>query len=477
MTSIPSALKFVPAAVAAAVALCVDTQAQVQFTEITVIDLASTANPANAEFLGTNPSAVAWNGSQLFVSGQNNSAGASAQALPVSLVEILNPFSPTPTFGPVFGTIQNTPPVGRGYLGLDIEGTTLVASFDDGNQHPQGIAAYDLNAAQRWVKTARGSCGVAMDPGFGTGPAAPGSGVGFAQFGSGRRLLQDTQSGADIYNTTNGMIINTPEGTTWRDMDFDDATGDIWLREGNNVIHGVRSGGNTTAFMTVVFDQNPDADFIIQQNVAFCRTAAGSFVMWNDRSTSSTNQGFFQTVMVMSPNGQMLTSDWSGFSPNPGSAAYDFSFHSQSNTLALLDSFNRKVHIFAVSLVPYSQYGSGCVGSNGLTPELSGAGLGTVGSTLTYQLRNGVSNGQAFVLLGLGQGALNLYPGCDVLLAPILPFSLGPIFLDGAGAGSTTLPILAAAAGQSITAQGLFVDPTLPPFALTLSNGLRLDVP
>ena len=62
-------------------------------------------------------------------------------------------------------------------------------------------------------------------------------------------------------------------------------------------------------------------------------------------------------------------------------------------------------------------------------------------------------------------------------LAPILPFSLGPIFLDGAGAGSTTLPILAAAAGQSITAQGLFVDPTLPPFALTLSNGLRLDVP
>ncbi|MGA1523444.1 MAG: hypothetical protein ACO4CZ_05695 [Planctomycetota bacterium] len=477
MASTHSALKSLPVAAAALLALSSHARAQVLFTEITSIDLASTANPANAEFLGTNPSAVAWNGSQLFVSGQNNSAGGSAQSLPVSLVEILNPFTPTPTFGPVFGTIQNTPPVGRGYLGLDIDGSTLVASYDDGNQHPQGIAAYDLNGNQRWVKTARGSCGVAMDPGFGTGPNAPGSGVGYAQFGSGRRLLQDTQTGADIYNTANGMIINTTEGTTWRDMDFDDATGDIWLREGNNVIHGVRSGGNTTAFMTVVFDQVPDSDFIIQQNVAFCRTAAGSFVMWNNRATSSTNQGFFQTVMTMRPDGTMLTTDWAGFSPNPGSAAYDFSFHAQSNTLALLDSFNRRVHIFAVSFVPYSQYGSGCVGSNGLTPELSGAGLGTVGSTLTYQLRNGVSNGQAFVLLGLGQGSLNLYPGCDVLLAPILPFSLGPVFLDGAGAGSTTLPILAAAAGQTLTAQALFVDPALPPFALTLSNGLRLDVP
>jgi hypothetical protein len=456
-------------------ALSATATAQVRFTELAAIDLTSTAAAANPEFIGTNPSAVAWDGTRLFVSGNNNSGGAQAQNYNCSIVEILNPLSGTPGYGPVFGTID-TPPVGRGYLGLDIQGNRIAAAYDPGAAHPQGIAAYDLAGTPLWAKNARGGSGVGFDPGaLGT---AAGRGVGWTTFGSTSRALQDAVSGADVYTTTNGMSIDAGEGTFWRDIDFDDATGDVWLREGNNVIHAVRSGPNLTARSVVVYDANPDADFVIQQNVAFCGTPTGAFVIYNDRAFGSSNQGFFQTVIAIRPDGSPLVPDWGAFNPQPGTAAYDFSYDAGSNTLAILDSGNRMVHLFQVDLAPYFPYGSGCQGSNGLTPELVGLGAGTVGTQLTYQVRSGVANGSAFLIMGAAQGSLPLYTGCELLVAPVLPFSIGPIVLDGSGAGSTALQLIPAAAGVTLTAQAVMLDVGVTaPLPFILSNGLQIDVP
>ena len=132
---------------------------------------------------------------------------------------------------------------------------TLASAFDNGGSDPRGIEAYDTAGSLLWSKEGRGGSGVGIDPGFGGAD----SGVAWTTFGSGRRALQDSATGADIYTGADGMVIFTSEGTFWRDMDFDDATGDVYLREGNNVIYWSRTGGNSTGSSSSGTSSNPSS--------------------------------------------------------------------------------------------------------------------------------------------------------------------------------------------------------------------------
>ncbi|MBK8977043.1 MAG: hypothetical protein IPM29_14100 [Planctomycetes bacterium] len=435
--------------------LAASASAQVTLTEFATIDLASTANALNPEFIGSNPVAVAWNGSQLFVAGYNNSPTTITQC---AIVEVLNPTSATPTYGPVFGVVAN-PPSFRGYSGLDISGSSLAAAFDDGMANADGIACFDLAGTLRWRKNARGGSGVAFDPGFPTGNPAVGRGVAWTTFGSGRRSLQNTTTGADIWDSTNGMVILTPEGSFWRDLDFDDQTGDIYLREGNNVIAWMRTGDNAVANPVLVFDQNPDADFINQQNLAVLRGPTGVIVLYNDRALNSTNQGFSQVVKAAFADGRPVSLDFGSFSPNPGNASYDFSYDAATRTLALLDFSNRNVHLFNVFIAPWEEYGQGCRGSNGMIPTLTLGGDGASPGSVSYTFGSGPANAAAFIVFGITRGSLQL-PGsqCFAQVSPILSVTLGPVFLDGQGAGSTTLTLPGGLTGVSLTQQGAIVD-------------------
>ena len=58
----------------------------VTFQEIARFDVASSGNIANPEYIGNNPSAVAWNGRQLYIAGFN----ASGATNPAGIVEITN---------------------------------------------------------------------------------------------------------------------------------------------------------------------------------------------------------------------------------------------------------------------------------------------------------------------------------------------------------------------------------------------------
>ena len=190
---------------------------QISFTEIATINLDITANNANAEFIGSNPSAVAYDGLNLTVAGLNNSGVTGFSAL----VTVTDPLG-TAVISPAFGTL--TTPALRGYSGLDVTPDgVVVASFDPGSSNPEGIQAFD-NGVQLWARDARGGSGVAIDPGFG----GMDSGAAWTTFGSGRRSLQDVATGADLYDSTNGMIILTSEGTFWRDMDFDPDLGAVY---------------------------------------------------------------------------------------------------------------------------------------------------------------------------------------------------------------------------------------------------------
>jgi len=371
---------------------------QATFSEVATINLDSTSNPANAEYIGSNPYCVAWNGADLFIGGYNGSG----QAIDVSLLKIEDALGAA-TFGAPFAPLSA--PNLRGYVGLDITPAGLAASFDDGGASPQGFALHDLGGSFVWAKSGRGGSGVAFDPGFPGGDPTLGSGVAWTTFGSGRRALQDTATGADIWTTGDGMIILTPEGTFWRDMDFDDQSGDIYLREGNNVIKWERSGDNGCTNSAILFDQPIDANFTSGQNVAHLGGAFTDYVIWNDRVLSSGGQDFFTVVNVMTPDGVPVTVDWGSFSPNTSVGLYDFSWDAASRTLAILDFGNRNVHIFALDGSIGTNYCSANANSTGSFGAMSGAGSVLAADlNLTLGANDLPANAFGFFLASLDNG-------------------------------------------------------------------------
>ena len=133
--------------------------AQVSLTHLGTIDVASTSNAGNPEYIGSNPSAVAWNGTDVWVGGFNSS-GATGDA---AIVKVSNALT-APSYGARFG-VQPATVNQRGYSGLDVSGGLLAAAYDNGSATPDGITGWDLAGNQLWGKSARGSSGVGIDPG------------------------------------------------------------------------------------------------------------------------------------------------------------------------------------------------------------------------------------------------------------------------------------------------------------------------
>ncbi len=323
------------------------------FVEIARFDVSASANSAGATYIGNNPAAVAWNGRQLYIAGYNAS-GATANT---AIVEVTNANSTglqTATLGAPFGVLA-TPNL-RGYSGLDIQGTVLAAAYDDGAADPNGLQAFDTNSnTLSWAKNIRGGSGVAFDPGF----ASADAGVAWTTFGSGRRALQNTATGADIYTTANGMIINDTTvntGSFWRDMDFDPATGDIYARRSNAIIKSTRTGGNTVTGTTSLIPVNPAADFTSGQNLSYLSdTVDGDLLIYNDRPSGAA-ASFSAVVKVMDTLGVAQAANFVLIGPAPANGAgyYDFDFDAATQTLALVDFANRNVHIFSVVPEPAS---------------------------------------------------------------------------------------------------------------------------
>ena len=87
--------------------LAASASAQATFSEIATIDLDSTSNPINAEYIGSNPFCVAWNGVDLYVGGYNGSG----QTIDVSLLKIEDALSAA-TFGTPFAPPPRPQPPG-----------------------------------------------------------------------------------------------------------------------------------------------------------------------------------------------------------------------------------------------------------------------------------------------------------------------------------------------------------------------------
>lgn len=460
----------------AALALSAPLSAQIEMNLLGTIDLDPASTGGSPSFIGTNPSAVAWNGSDLYVAGFNNQTTADT----VAIVRIVDPLGAA-TVAPAFGQVST--PSFRGYSGLDFFGSRVFASYDDGTTHPNGIQSFNTFGFQPWSKSARGSSGVAWDPGFPGGNPQLGTGCAWTRFDQTKRALQDPDNGADIWTAADGMSLANDQGAFFRDMDFDRDSGDVWLREGNNVLRGPRVADNATAPVVTVVDV-PDADFVNGQNLAYLNRESGDFVIYNDRGTTASGQDFFSVVRVIQTDGTPAVVDWLGFSAPTNNGYYDFDWDPITGTLAILDFTNRKCHLFEVRDTPPLTGGPTSISiAAGGTQSLSlAAGPGFAGQLyLVGGSLSGTTPGIALdgQLLPLN---VDLYFLTSIQNAGTAPFvnTFGALDAQGAASASLVIPAGAApAALAGLTAHhaflllDLFGGPT--PAVSFASNALALD--
>ena len=304
----------------------------------------------NASLYGTNPSAVTTDGSSIWLAGYNGGAGVAT-----GIVRIDDPWgSASATF---VNSLAGTPSQ-RGYSGLAYHTTAgaVLAAYDNGGASIDGITGWNgVTNASLWAKNARGGSGVGDDPGFG----GNGIGAGWTTFGSGRRALQDATTGADIYTTGDGMIINgAGTGTFWRDMDFA-PNGDIWLREGNNVIMAVRTAANGVNTAALVVDA-VEADSVNGQNLSYMNgMPGGDIIVYNDRAGGAPGQAWGDIVKLINPDGAPAAHQFldglGGALPGAfgeGAAFYDFEWDAANEALIVSDFTNRAVYRFLTVPVP-----------------------------------------------------------------------------------------------------------------------------
>jgi len=352
---------------------------QLQLTELTRFNLNAAMTPTtgtggtgpnNPLYIGNNPSAVAWNGSRLFVAGINNGATPTASGTFSGVIEVLNTnttgivASTSVQYGTRFGFLST--PNQRGYSGLAMQGTRVFAAFDTGSVQANALRGYDVSASGSanllWSGSGRGGAGVAIDPGYVvSGSNQGGSGVGWGTFGDGvagsstRRAVNDPATGASIYGFNSGTTATVPPGFIWntggvpRDLTFDPNTGDLYGRSSDAVWKAVRSGSNSAGTPSAIFDAG-DATVALGQNIAFMSntTAGGNLLAFNLKDGYS--GGTFQDYVRLSDtSGVVQSSTWnflSGTSPTSTSGYYDFAYDPTSQTLAVVDTSNLRVSIF-----------------------------------------------------------------------------------------------------------------------------------
>ena len=344
--------------------------------ELARFSLNSTSNAANPEFIGSNPYAVAWNGTQLFVAGVNNS-GATANT---AIVEVTNASGvtsgtvsgiATPTYSSSFGLLS-TGASSLGYRGLALSNGLLAAAWDNNANSASSYQLFDASTkALNWNMSVSGinirGWAVAFDPGY-QGNPAQGGGFAFVNTGSGRRQLNNVADGTNVYNSSNGMLINNSSlQSTWRDMAFDPATGDVYMKATNLVTKTVRNGAN----LTFTNSAAPESVVLVNQTTTtnigstlgfmsgilpstvgeFTNAYSGDLVVYNSTAAPlATN--WPDAIKFVDTSGTAVTANWSFISTPPTSASsiYDFAWDPSTQTLAVLDYTNRNVSVFSTAV-------------------------------------------------------------------------------------------------------------------------------
>jgi hypothetical protein len=272
-----------------------------------------------------------------------------------------------------------------------MNGNQLAASYDAGSSSINGIQMYNASAnTQTWnlaatgtntanIGTTRGSAGPDFDPGYNGDPGL-GGGLGWTTQGNQRRLLNNSTNGSLIYvastnaslmaaypNVQLGMtIVPSPLTTTWRDMAFDPDTGDLYLRNQVGVVATRRTGANTDAnpvdstagqSATIYTNAGNLTANNVGINIGFMdavessgsNSYSGDLLVFNDRGSLGTGQSWTNVIKFTTTSGSAVNAEYEFLSdPASSRGAYDFEWDTTTQTLAVLDSVNLTVSIFAI---------------------------------------------------------------------------------------------------------------------------------
>ena len=141
-----------------------------------------------------------------------------------------------------------------------------------------------------------------------------------------------------------------------------------------------------------------------------------------------------------------------------------YSVDGSSGSTALVSAMTGTVGMFWLTEIPCQQvayYGDACVGTGGFFPRLTIGGCPEANATITLDVTNGLGGSAGAIFLGTSRTSIPLGNGCDLLISPILPFTV-PANLGGAGAGngsvSIAAPIPSFMPSGSVTLQGIYLD-------------------
>lgn len=327
--------------------------AQVNLYRVAEVNLTATGLDAynTANQIGTNASAVALSGDNVWVGSWNNSGAAGFSGI----YRVSDIFG-TQT-GAVLGGTSRTTANTRGFSGLVVNGNNLYSAWDNGAASPLGLQKLDATSgAAAWGTNFRGSGGLDIDP-------LSSGNIGTTQLGSGRRWLYNEATGSVIYNGTagtQGFIIITqqtpPLNTNMRSIAFDSVTGDAYSRSVNNVYKAVRTGENAAVTpSTIVTGTSNDTAGL---NIEFFTIGGSKFLIYNDRPVNTPGQAWNGAVRVVDTNGVAQTVNFldatgaNAVSFADGNGFYSFSFDAANNRIAVADFLNNRVQVFSTQAVP-----------------------------------------------------------------------------------------------------------------------------
>lgn len=306
---------------------------------------------------GSGPSAVAWDGTNAYVAGWNNSGGTQTTGLR-TYFDVLGTQSVSAEYG-----IQSTSAF-RGYLSVDVRNGQVLSSFENGTDAASLLGRYDGTTGALLDSRVERSIFANYDP------AVVRSGeqsAGFIKFGSGRVRSTDpaNYAGGLLYDGSNGAVIFNGS-TIQRGFDID-TSGNIALGDADgNVSYFTRTGENGTTGTTILgtttaVGRNPYGGNGV--NVNILNTAFGDFVLWNDRGSADKSYG--AALNVTATDGTAQTIEWVGIDDtfSPTTAWYDFDYDAASGTIAVSNFSTGVINIFAVTPAPA---GAAVLGLGGL---------------------------------------------------------------------------------------------------------------
>jgi hypothetical protein len=335
--------------------------AQVTLTRLSTINLIdATGNPLSAKYVGNNTTSLDWNGTDIVVAGFNNAGGLNTVGMSrISNVYNGNFDATAATFSDAFG-LQAATPAQRGYLDVARKGNIAYGAFEaGGGAANNGIHAVDVTtglSAGDFNSAGYRASGIAIDGKYGN-VVSSSVATGMRQFAANDINNISTQLYGPVGGSSGYSILPSTDGNTnWRDVQVDSATGDVYYRKQNGVWKSTRSAENAGTEASLVGLGLTVGDGTGQQIEIARGGALDGYMIFNSRNVTSITASLNWTdgfrvrnlVDLSTPTLSYVNFDPTAVGVRDGARWFDFSYDAGTNTLAVLDVFNKKIYIFGV---------------------------------------------------------------------------------------------------------------------------------